>query len=453
MAGLFALSIDPKAYKNNFSEDFLWGTFYQQHLGEESSGLAISQNGIIYSEALPGHFKPNFQDKLDRLERNCEAIAIGYCGPSQEPFEQQTNLGPITACFSGNILNRSSLIKEFMTFGHTFVRGDDIEVIIKLVAQGKDIIEGLTRLSEEIQGSYALLLLNEEGLYATSFPGHWPLVVGEKQGAIALATDPSGFSNRGFKIQRDLEPGEIVLIKNGKIETKNIISCASTQGRVCSFKFVYTDFPVGVFRGIPYSLVRKKLGATLARRDIEKNFFPDIVASVPDSGRSHAIGYHQEFCRQMNEGRIKKVPLFDELLLKYPYSGRSFTLQTQEARDEKTHIKLLRNSESYQGMVVVIVDDSIVRGTQTQTNLVPKLRALGLAEIHFRISNPELLSYCPWGKTTKEGELFANQFSSKKERIKFLGIKSLEYNTIEDLVEAIGLSPEVLCLDCSLSQS
>lgn len=451
MAGLFALSIDPKAYKNNFSEDFLWGTFYQQHFGEEYSGLAIYKNGIIHSEALPGHFKPNFQDKLDNLEGNCEAIAIGYCGPSEEPFEQQTKLGQIVACFSGNILNCSHLVKEFMSFGHTLERGDDIEVIVKLVAQGRDIVDGLTCMSEKIQGSYALLLLNKQGLYATSFPGHWPLVVGEKEGAIALATDSSGFSNLGFKIQRDLEPGEIVLIKNGRIETKNIISPA--QARVCSFKFVYTDFPVGVVKGIPCSFVRKKLGASLARRDIEKNFIPDIVTSVPDSGRSHAVGYHQEFCRQVNEGKIKKIPLFDELLLKYPYSGRSFPLQTQEARDEKAQIKLLRSSESYQGMVVVVVDDSIVRGTQTQTNLVPKLRALGLAEIHFRISNPELLSYCPWGKTTKEGELFAAKFSSKKERIKFLGIKSLEYNTIEDLVEAIGLSPDVLCLDCSLPQS
>lgn len=448
MAGLFAFSINPEKYKDNFSKDFLLGTFYQQHLGEECSGLATCKDGTIYSEALPGHFRHNFQDKLDNLEGT---EAIGYCGPSKEPFEQQTNLGQIVACFSGNILNCSHLVKEFMSFGHTLERGDDIEVIVKLVAQGRDIVDGLTCMSEKIQGSYALLLLNEEGLYATSFPGHWPLIVGKKEGAIAIATDPSGFNNLGFKIQRDLKPGEIVLIKNGTIETKNIISQA--QGRVCSFKFVYSDFPAGVFRGIPYSLVRKKLGAALARRDIEKGFLPDIVASVPDSGRSHAIGYYQELCRQINEGNISKIPLYDELLLKYPYSGRSFIPQDEEERYEKAQIKLLRSSESYQGMVVVIVDDSIVRGTQAQTNLVPKLRDLGLAEIHFRISNPELLSHCPWGKTTKDEELFAARFSSTKERIEFLGIKSLEYNTIEDLVEAIGLPPEVLCLDCSLSQS
>ena len=155
-------------------------------------------------------------------------------------------------------------------------------------------------------------------------------------------------------------------------------------------------------------------------------------------------------CRQMFEGKIDKVPLYEEALLKYPYAGRSYTPQREEARKLEAHIKLLRSGEDYQGKRVVVCDDSIVRGTQTQTNLVPKLRALGIGEIHFRISNPELLSHCPWGKTTQKGETLAYRKPSKADRIEFLGVDSLEYNTIDDLVKAIGLPREQLCMDCDL---
>jgi amidophosphoribosyltransferase len=237
-------------------------------------------------------------------------------------------------------------------------------------------------------------------------------------------------------------------MKNGSFEQKEIISPEKVQ--ICSFVWVYTAFPNGVFEGIPSSLVRKRLGSSLARRDIENGFIPDIVAPVPDSGRFHAIGYLQEFCRQMNEGKISRIPFYDEVLLKFAYAGRSFIPQTEEARALEAHIKLLTGGEDYTGKIVVICDDSIVRGTQTQTNLVPKLRLMGIEDTHFRISNPELLSHCPWGKTTKKGETLAHRMPKKEDRINFLGIKSLEYNTVEDLVRAIGLPREQLCVDCDL---
>jgi len=312
-------------------------------------------------------------------------------------------------------------------------------------------------MAERIKGAFALLVLTKEGIYAARCPtGHWPLVIGEKKGAIAVSSEPCGFKNFGFKLVRDLKPGEIVLFKGGKIETKAIISGEKVQ--FCSFVWVYTAYPNGVFWGIPASLVRKRLGAALARQDIERGFIPDIVAPVPDSGRFHAIGYHQEFCRQIMEGKIRKVPLYDEVLLKWPYAGRSFTPQEEEKRKLEAHIKLLVNGEDYTGKVLVINDDSIVRGTQTSENLVPKAESLGVKEIHFRISNPELHSYCPYGKTTKRGELFAAEILSKEERIKFLNskaenkniVRSLEYNTVDDLVLAIGLPREKLCVDCDL---
>lgn len=448
MAGLFALSVDPQVYKGNFLEDLFWGTFYQQHLGEEYCGLSTYNGREIKIQTHRGLFRPSFEGKLAGFEGT---EGIGYCGPDREPYLIGSKMGEWSTCFSGNLINMAELEERFKSFGHIFEkRGEeisDIEIIVKLIAQGEEIADGIKRMSQEIRGAYSLLILTEEGMYAARCPnGHWPLVIGQKEGAIAVASESGGFANIGFKLVRDLKPGEIAFIKNGKLEQKEIIPTEKVQ--ICSFVWVYTAFPNAVIEGIPASLVRKRLGATLARRDIENGFIPDIVAPVPDSGRFHAIGYFQEFCRQMMEGKIKRMPFYDETLLKFPYAGRSYTPQTQKARDREAHIKLLTSGEDCTDKILVINDDSIVRGTQTQTNLVPKARSLGIREIHFRISNPELLSHCPWGKTTKKGETLAHRLPKKEDRIKFLGVESLEYNTVEDLIKAIGLPADQLCVDC-----
>jgi len=144
------------------------------------------------------------------------------------------------------------------------------------------------------------------------------------------------------------------------------------------------------------------------------------------------------------------VPLYDELLLKYPYAGRSFIPREQKQRDREARIKLLASGEDCQGKVVAVCDDSIVRGTQAQMELAPKLRQAGVKEIHFRISNPELRSHCRWGKTTRKGELLAPRIPCKAERAAYLGVEGLEYNTIQDLAEAIGRPLDSVCVDCAL---
>ena len=448
MAGLFALSVDPQTYKDNFLEDLFWGTFYQQHLGEEYCGLSTCNRGQqIRIQTHHGLFRPTFNGNLGGLEGT---DGIGYCGSEREPFLIDSKMGELSVCFSGNIINRLELVEEFKRLGHIFEKGgEDIEIIVKLIAQGDGVVEGIKLMTTKIQGAYSLVILTREGIYIARCPNaHWPLVVGEKKGATVVASESGGFGNLGFKLVRDIAPGEIVLIKNGHCQHKAIISGDRVQ--ICSFLWVYTAFPNGIFEGIPASLVRKRLGAALARRDIKNGFIPDIVAPVPDSGRFHAIGYHQECCRQIMAGTIQRMPLYDETLLKFPYAGRSYTSQTQEARDLEAHVKLLTSGEDYTDKVLVVCDDSIVRGTQTQTNLVPKVQSLGIQEIHFRISNPELLSYCPWGKTTKKGETLASRMPQIEDRIRFLGVKSLVYNTIEDLVKAIGLPADQLCVDCNL---
>ena len=447
MPGFFSLSIDSEKYKGNFLDDLFWQTFYQQHTGEEYSGLATYEREKINIRTHRGLFRPTFNKDMLGLEGT---MGIGYCGDNREPILVDTKFGEIAACFSGNIINHNELVERLKTSGHSFAWGGvDIDIITKLIAQGEGIIDGIYRMNDSINGAYSLSILTPDGIYVVCDPsGRWPLVIGEKTGAVAATTDPCGFKNWGFNYQRDVEPGEIVLLKNGYAETKFRMPSAKTQ--ICTFVWVYTNFPSAVFKNIPGSAVRKRLGAILAQRDIKRGFIPHIVAPVPDSGRFCAIGYHQEFCRQINEKKIDRIPEYDEVLMKYPYAGRSYPRSNQAARNLEAHIKQVGSGEKYPGKIVVVCDDSIRRGTQIEKNLVPKLRSLDIKEIHFRVSNPDSLSYCRWGKTIQKGELLATRIPSMKKRVEFLGIESLEHPTVQELAEAIGLPLETLCVDCDL---
>jgi amidophosphoribosyltransferase len=424
MPGFFVLSIDSNKYTGDLLNELFWQTFYQQHLGEDYAGLATYKGGGIKIRTHRGLFRPTFSEDMLGLEGT---MGIGYCGDNREPILVDSNLGEFAACFSGNIINQDELVERFKTYGHSFAWGGvDIEIITKLIAQGGGFVDGIKRMNNEIKGAYSLSILTPEGIYIACDPsGRWPLIIGKKTGAVVATTDPIGFENLGFSYQRDVEPGEIVLLKDDYAETKGKISSAQTQ--VCTFVWVYTNFPNAVFKNIPVTAVRKRLGAILARRDIKRGFIPDIVAPVPDSGRFCAIGYHQEFCRQINEKKIDRIPEYDEVLIKYPYAGRSYPRSKKAERDLEAHIKQLGSGEN-----------------------VPKLRALGIKEIHVRISNPDSLSYCRWGKTIQKGELLATRIPSVQKRIEFLGIESLEHPTVQELAEAIGLPLEILCVDCDL---
>ncbi len=447
MSGFSALSINTKEYNGVFLEDLFWQTFYQQHMGESYAGLATFCEGKINIRTHRGLFRPTFAEDLSGLEGT---MGIGYCGDDREPILVDSRIGEFALCFTGNIINREELVAEYKERGHSFAWGGrDVEVIAKLIAEGDGFVNGIHHINQRVKGAYSIAVLAPEGIYMASDPaGRWPLIIGQKEGAVVATTDPAGFENWGFSYYHDIQPGEIVLLRNGKAEIKGI--AGEPKSQICTFVWVYTNFPNAVFKGIPVTAVRKRLGAVLARRDIEKGFIPDVVAPVPDSGRFCAIGYHQEFCRQINEGKIDHIPQYDEVLLKYPYAGRSYPRLSQEERGLEAHIKQLRSGESYEGKKVVLCDDSVRRGTQIERDLVPKLRALNFKEIHFRISNPDSVSFCKWGKTIQRGELIATRIPSITRRVEFLDIDSLEYPTVQELAEAIGLPLEELCVDCDL---
>lgn len=452
MAGMFGLSIDPDVCgREIFSRDLFFGTFYQQHWGEENSGITIFNKEQIYTDTKRWLFRVNFENRLIK-EKIDGTEGIGYCGPKPEPFQVSSRLGVISACFSGNVLNKKILISHFEEKGHIFSEGHDIEVLIHILAQGNDIVDGVRKTTEMIKGAYSFVALTKEGIYAFYSPdGHWPLILGEKKGAAVVATESNGFNNIGLRTIRELNPGELVLLKNGKWQT--IINLPAPKIQKCSFYQVYTSYPSAVFDGTIAARVRRELGAVLAKQDIKQGFIPHMVTLIPDSGRHHALGYYEEFVRQLLAGQLSKIPFYNEVLIKYPYAGRSFTLGKEQDREFEAQIKILASGERFDGQILVVCDDSIVRGNQIRANLVPKLRELGFEEIHFRISNPPLVSYCPWGKTTKKGELLAARLNSDEEKIaEFLGVKSVRFNTIGTLISTLGIPREQLCIDCDLPE-
>jgi len=468
MAGLFGVSAKGFVDEERFKRELFLGTLYHQHLREEYSGLAVSDGKRIKVQTHRGLFKPNFENNMEGLGGS---EGIGYCGSNREPCLVTSKTGQWGICFSGNLRNKEELEKNLMNNGHVFEQTGkkitDVEIIIKLIAQEETILEGLKNLSQKVDGAYSILVITADGIYATRCPSaQWPLVIGKKNGTIAVASESGGFKNIGFEIVQDLKPGQIVLLKNGKFYSESIIE--PDKVKICSFLWVYTSFPTSRIEGIPVSLVRKRLGAALARKDIEAGFIPHLVAPVPDSGRFHAIGYIQEFTRQLILGNINRMPLYDEILVKFPHIGRSYTPSSQQKRNRKADIKLLTSSETTEQLLeflkevstfleislkqleLVLVDDSIVRGTQSRSRLVPKIKSSGIDRIHLRVSNPELPSHCPWGKSTKKGELLVFRKPTLEERTKHLGVKSLRHNAISDLVDAIGLPEEKLCVDCDL---
>ncbi len=461
MAGIAAVSAESGVPKERFASTFAHQIWYQQHRGERFSGAAVLEEGSIRGSCREGLFRSNFH-----MEELRGSAGIGYCGPEEEPFEGHSRFGKWSVCFCGNIINRGELRRELGEKGIAFRKEGDAELIMAIVSQKESIVEGLKFLAEKAKGSYSLLLLTPRGIYiAVSPDGRWPLVLGRKDGKIVVATETVGFRNFGFEIDRDLYPGEIGLLKDGDWQTKAVVK---GKIQICSFLWAYTTFPNSVYYGVSSSMARKRLGAALARKDIAEGFIPHLAMPVPDSGRHHFIGYLQEYLRAMMRGLINRVPLAEEHLLRYRFSGRSFTRSTQEKREKEAFGKIVEGGDSLDDiremldifrevygddllrLIISVLEDSVVRGTQMEQNLVPKIRDMGFKEVHIRASFPELKSYCPWGNTTKKGEVLVSRYPCLEDRRKALGVDSLRYNSVDDLVKAIGLPRENLCLDCAL---
>jgi len=430
-------------------EDIYRGLDFLQHRGQQFCGIATYDGGRIYLITHYGQVGNTFTSH--ELETFKGSMGIGHVSlKERQPMMWQGAVGEIAVAFSGNIINSEDLLTEMKDRGEAFYHGLDIEIISKLIMQEKNVLTGISRLAEKIKGSYSLVVLTQDGIYAArDVFGFRPLMLGEGSGAFTVSSESRAVQNMGLKRLRDVRPGEIVFITKGGFETKHQIK--SARRAHCAFEWAYTASMDSKIDGLYVQEARNRLGESLAERDSEEGGIQaDLVAPVPFSGIGHALGYH------MRSG----LP-YQEVFLYNRYADRSYTQLIQEDRDRMAKKKLSVLEYALRDKRIVLCDDSIVRGTQIMEK-VRELKNAGAKEVHARIACPPLMYPCDFGISTRTyDELLARQYLPRGnittlEELKALeiwvaekiGADSVRYNSLEAFVEALKIPRESLCLNC-----
>ncbi|HUW24422.1 MAG TPA: amidophosphoribosyltransferase [Patescibacteria group bacterium] len=468
MSGLFGV-VD----KKNCPRILFYGTDYQSHLGTQKAGLAIINRRIerAIHNISTSQFKSKFIEEISLMKG---ALGIGVISDSDfQPIIISSSFGTFALATAGFLANKNELAKEIMKDGGSFseLSGGEInatEVAGKIIAQKGNLVEGVKALFEKMKGSFSLLILAKEGIYAARDKfGRTSLSVGKNDKSLAVTSETCAFPNLGYQKIKELSPGEIVLLsKSGQLIGKEKSSSPEKE-KICAFLWIYTGYPASSYDGFSVEAVREHCGANLAKEDSAK---ADFVTGIPDSGIAHAIGY------AMTSG----LP-YRRALVKYtPGYGRSYTPPSQETRDLIARMKLIPIKEIIEGQKIIICDDSIVRGTQLKSQAIEKLWQCGAKEIHVRIACPPLMFPCPYLLSTRtKKELAArraikNTFGGRKNRREIknflsekdpgyqkmvnylrqeLNVTSLKFQTVENMIKAIGLPQHRLCLFCWLGNN
>ncbi len=427
--GVFGLC---SADKKQVVKDIYYGIFKLQHRGQRYCGIATSSQADIHIITHKGFVRHTFTEEELRLLKG--PIGIGHVSlKDRQPVVLISRMGKFAIAFSGNILNSVKLRNQLKNEGHSFSSETDIELLGKLISYEKNFLNGIIKLSEKVKGAYSIVILTKDGIYAARDPyGFKPLILGKKEGSLAVSSESRPFDILGMEILRDVEPGEVIFISKKGLDTLTKIK--NSHPAFCAFEWAYTASIDSIIEGISVISARENFGRKLAEKD--GKISADLVAPVPFSGIGCALGYHHS----------SGLP-YEEVFLIDRFASRSYTPLTQESRDEEARIKLSVIKENVKDKRIVLCDDSIVRGTQIQYKVM-ELKNAGAKEVHVRIACPPLLAPCFYGISTRSyRELAAKKFSLNgiKERI---GADSLRYNTLEDFIDAIGLPPDHLCLSC-----
>lgn len=406
------------------------GLYALQHRGQEASGIVTHDGKAYYQEKGTGLVADIFSE--DRLKRLKGSAAIGHnrystTGDSNlenvQPLMVNYALGTLAMVHNGNLINATFLRDELEAYGAIFQSSMDSEVIIHLIAhsQQERLLQRIVDALERVRGAYSLLFLSEEGLIGVRDPyGVRPLSLGKMKEGYVLASETCAFDLIEAEFVRDIEPGEVIQInKKGVFSYKPFVKTPTAQ---CVFEYVYFSRPDSrVFSRNVYA-IRKRLGRELAA---QSKVNADIVIPVPDSGVAAALGYAES----------SQIP-YDTGLIRNHYVGRTFIEPQQSIRHFGVKIKLNAVREVLEGKRVVVVDDSIVRGT-TSRKIVKMIRAAGAKEIHVRISSPPILSPCFYGiDTPTRQELVASTHDADEIR-KYITADSLEYLSMEGMFRAV----------------
>lgn len=420
------------------------GLYALQHRGQESAGIACADGNAIHVEKAMGLVADVFTEA--RLRRLPGHSAIGHVrysttGSSQlknaQPFLAGTRRGPLSLAHNGNLIDAGRVRTELEAQGSVFSSTSDTEVILHLVArsQAGSLVDAAAEALAQLQGAYSLVLMNETQLLGIRDPrGFRPLSLGQIKGVYVLASESCVFDLIGATFVRDVEPGEFLLIDASGLHSFFPLPAAIPA--MCIFEYVYFSRPDSLIYGQHVSRVRKELGRRLAQ---EAPADADIVIAVPDSGIYAALGYAQEAGLPYERGMVRNH-----------YVGRTFIEPKGSIRHFGVKVKLNAVREVLEGKRVVVVDDSIVRGT-TSRKIVDMLRSAGAREIHMRISSPPTMWPCYYGiDTPTRRELIASSHTVEEIR-RYIAADSLAYLKLTGLMAAVG-KDDGYCMACWTGQ-
>ena len=465
MGGFFGV-----AAKRDCVLELFYGTDYHSHLGTRRGGMAVyGTDG--FDRSIHNIENSPFRTKFDKDVGNMKGhLGIGCISDFEpQPLLIQSHLGSFAITIVGKINNQEELLKELYKDGQahfqemTSGQVNATELVAALICKKATLVEGIQYVQEMVDGSMTLLVMTRNGIYAARDRwGRTPIAIGQKEDAYCVSFESFAYINLGYEDYKELGPGEIVLVTPDGVET---LVAPRKEMRICSFLWVYYGYPTSSYEGVNVEEMRYRCGSMLAKRDGD-SVHPDIVAGVPDSGIAHAIGY-------ANESGIPYARPF----IKYtPTWPRSFMPTNQAQRDLIARMKLIPVQALISGKKLLLIDDSIVRGTQLRET-TEFLYQSGAKEVHVRPACPPLLYGCKYlnfSRSKSEMELitrrvirekegknvspevlkeYADPHSCKYEEMlqeicKIQSFTSLRYHRLDDLLESIGIDPCQVCTYC-----
>jgi amidophosphoribosyltransferase len=420
------------------------GLYALQHRGQESTGIVSWDGSQLHLERGMGHvsdvFKPHVLERLPgrrALGHTRYSTAGSSVVANAQPIVVKTSMGPVGIVHNGNLTNPVEIRERLESEGSIFQTTSDTEVILHLMARNprRDVVESFMLALEQVRGAYSLLVITDTCLIAARDPnGFRPLVLGDLHGCPCFASESCAFDLLEATPVRELEPGEVVVARQGRHgEVESFRLAQPVQPARCIFEHVYFARPDSRVFGDAVSQSRLRMGARLAR---EAPAAADIVVPVPDSGLFAAMGYSRESGLPLELGLVRNH-----------YVGRTFIEPKQSIRNFGVKIKLNPVRELLAGKRVVLVDDSIVRGT-TSRKIVHMIREAGAAEVHVRISAPPTEWPCHYGIDTPTREELIAAHHSVEEIRRYIEADSLAYLSLEGMLGSVSGPPESYCTAC-----
>ena len=463
MSGFFGV-----ASKEDCVFDLFFGTDYHAHLGTRRAGMVVYNEETGFDKAIHNIENSPFRTKFESESNSMKGtMGIGCISDFEaQPMLVHSHHGTFAIATTGRINNSKEIIEKIISDKvHFFIMHNgevnQTELVAAIINQKDNLIEGIRYAQEIIDGSMSMLVLTEKGIYAARDRfGRTPVVIGKKKGGHCASFESFAYLNLGYRDCHELGPGEIVVFDADDCKT---LVAPGKDMKICAFLWVYYGYPSSSYEGLSVEQMRYRCGALLAKRDDVK---PDIVAGIPDSGIAHAIGYANE----------SKIPYARPFIKYTPTWSRSFMPSTQSKRKRIAKMKLLPIHDIIEGKSLLLIDDSIVRGTQLRET-TEFLYDCGAREVHIRPACPPLMFTCKYlnfSRSQSDMELITRKVINKLEgedpdievlkeyadpdsqRYKNmvneicneLHFTSLRYHRLDDLIEATGLPEEKLCTYC-----